>query len=256
MPAGLVVLATLVAAFVVVHLGLSHFRAPVVARLGEVRFTVVQALLAWAGLGAMIAAYVACRDQSPPGLGLGAVAGAREGAAVAMGLGLVLIVSIVGPRGYLDSAAVVFGSHTRAPRGMERITRHPFLVGLALLSAGHLVVAPRLAGVIVFGGLLLMAVIGGPLQDRKLRAQRGAPHVAYLEATSIVPGVALLRGRQTLVLRELPWPSLVLGVAMIAGARALHGTAAAPWLVMGVLVLGPSWFALASAFRHHRARSA
>lgn len=257
MPMGLVIITVLVGAFILTHLGfsISSVRDAIVSRLGSVKFTVLYSLVAWAVLGAMLAGYVAYREQSPSGLGLADLPGIGPTATIAMGLGMVLMISIVGPTGYLRSAVVVFSEHTAQPRGMERITRHPFFVGLALLCVGHILVAPRLAGVIVFGGFGLLAVVGGPMQDRKLRARRGPEHAAYLDATSIVPFGAVLRGRQRVVWGELPWLFLALGVAMVWGTRALHGTGYGAWLVMAALVVGPTWFAIASAFRHHRARS-
>ncbi len=257
MPPGLTGTTALVAAFVLTHLGLGQppLRDAVADRIGSVRFTVLYAVVAWGSLGALIYRYLVERADGPPGLGLGGIGWVHTAAIVLMVAGMVLMVAIVAPSGYLRSAAVVFGRHTRAPGGLERVTRHPFFVGLALLCIGHILVAPRLAGVIVFGGFGLLAVLGGPLQDRKLRARRGPPHEAYLAATSIVPFVAVLRGRQSLVAAELPWVFGLLGIPSAWIARRVHGTGLGPWLVMGVLVIAPLWFAVASAFRHHRARS-
>lgn len=257
MPPGLTGTTALVVSFVLTHLGLGQppLRDALADRIGSVRFTVLYALVAWGSLGALVYRYMVERSQSPPGLGLAGIAWVQTTAIVLMGAGMVLMVAILAPSGYLRSAAVVFGRTTRAPGGMERVTRHPFFIGLALLCIGHILVAPRLAGVIVFGGFGLLAVLGGPLQDRKLRARRGQSHEAYLAATSIVPFIAVLRGRQTLVAAELPWLFLVLGIPAAWVARRVHGTGLGPWLVMGVLVIAPLWFAVASAFRHHRARS-
>jgi len=257
MPPGITGTTALVGLFVLTHLGLGQppLRDAVADRIGSVRFTVLYALLAWGSLGALLYRYMVERAHGPPGLGLAGIPWVHITAMVLMGLGMVLMVTILAPSGYLRSAAVVFGTHTRAPRGMERVTRHPFFVGLTLSCIGHILIAPRLAGVIVFGGFGLLAMLGGPLQDRKLRARRGQPHADYLAATSIVPFVAVLRGRQTIVAAELPWVFVLLGIPSAWVAYRVHGTGLGPWLVMGVLVVAPLWFAVASAFRHHRARS-
>ena len=45
-------------------------------------------------------------------------------------------------------------------QGILRITRHPFLWGVALWAAGHLMVNGDLASLILFGSLFLLAVLG------------------------------------------------------------------------------------------------
>src|SRR5439155_441468 len=42
----------------------------------------------------------------------------------------------------------------RAPRGVERVTRHPFFVGVALLASAHVLFATRLVGVVLAGAAL------------------------------------------------------------------------------------------------------
>jgi hypothetical protein len=99
------------------------------------------------------------------------------------------------------------------PRGIERITRHPFFVGTALLGVGHALLASRLTGVVFFGGLAIFALAGAWHQDRKLLATRGATHAALMARTSLVPFAAIATGRQRFVARELPLAAVALGVA-------------------------------------------
>ena len=252
-------LTALVAAFVVIHLVLTTppLRTVLVDRLGSTKHAGLVALTAWGTLAPLLWFYAAHRHEGPPGLGLGHLPAVHGSAIVLLSLGMMLMAGIAAPSGYLKSAAVVFGRVTREPRGAERITRHPFFAGLACFGLGHLLVAQRMAGVIVFGGALLIAVVGGLLQDRKLLAARGSSHAEYLAATSFVPLLAVLRGRQRIVAGELPWLAWAAGLGLAWGSRALHGTGFdAGWIVvLAVLVVGPTWFAIASAFSHHRARS-
>lgn len=252
-------MAIFIAAFATTHLTIAGppIRGLIVDRIGSVRYAVIVSLLAWAGLGLVFWYYSAHRAEGPPGLELGDAMWLRGIAMTAMVTGVVLMVAIVAPSGYLDSAAVVFGRVSRAPKGLERITRHPFFVGLALFGLGHVLLASRMIGVVMFGGLALTAIAGARLQDRKLLAERKEPHAEYLRVTSIVPFWAIVRRRQSLELRELPWLFFGLGLGVAWGTHAMHNVGFEHgWLVVfAVSVVVPLWFAVASAGRHHRGRS-
>src|SRR5512146_2078682 len=51
--------------------------------------------------------------------------------------------------------------------GMLRVTRHPFLWGVAVWAAGHLIVNGNTASIILFGSLLLLALFGTTSIDAK-----------------------------------------------------------------------------------------
>lgn len=114
-------------------------------------------------------------------------------------------------------------SREEPARGVLRITRHPFLVGVALWSAAHFLVNGNVASAWFFGSLFLTAVRGTVDIDRK-RARR-APEVfaSYRARTSIVPFAAIATGRNQLVWRELRLP-LALGVVLTAIVLAFHRT--------------------------------
>jgi len=63
---------------------------------------------------------------------------------------------------------------TDIARGMVRITRHPFLWGVALWALVHLTVNGDLASLIVFGSLLFLAIGGTVTIDAKRRRQFGS----------------------------------------------------------------------------------
>jgi uncharacterized membrane protein len=72
--------------------------------------------------------------------------------------------------GALDRADVV--------KGMLRITRHPFLWGVAIWAAGHLLVNGDPASLVLFGTMLLLALFGTASIDAKRRrawARSGTP---------------------------------------------------------------------------------
>jgi uncharacterized membrane protein len=220
------------------HVGLAtrHVRTRLVARLGEGGFVALYSLIAAVSFTALVGTYAALRDEGAPGLGLGPLFRPVLIAVIATGIAL----SVAGIVPYPSSSYALFRTTSRPePRGLERITRHPFFAGTALLGVGHALLASRMTGVVFFGGLALLSLAGAWHQDRKLLAARGADHAALLAQTSMLPFAAILTGRQRLVARELPLAALALGGA---AAWALGGAAHAQifahggaWVVIAVI---------------------
>jgi uncharacterized membrane protein len=224
------------------HIGLASRRprTALVARLGEPGFDVVFFLVAAASFTALVRFYALHRFEGAPGLALGAVPAVRWVLVAAVVLGVTL--AVAGVAVYSRWPMTPFAPHVCAPRGLERITRHPFFVGMALLGGSHALLASRLVGTVAFAGLALLAVAGAWHQDRKLARQRGSSYVEYLGVTSAVPFGAILAGRQRLVWRELPLGGLATGVAVAFALRAVHPT---------ILGDGGAWvigFTVGSAF--------
>lgn len=112
-----------------------------------------------------------------------------------------------------------------AVRGMLRITRHPFLWGVAIWAAGHILVAGTTAALILFGSLLVLAVAGTASIDAKRRRALGERWTAFADATSSLPFAAIARGRQSLNIGEIGAWRLVLAVILWAVAAWAH-----PWI--------------------------
>lgn len=115
--------------------------------------------------------------------------------------------------------------------GMLRITRHPFLWGVVIWAAGHLLVNGDLAGIILFGSLLVLALFGTVSIDAKRRRKLGKSWDAFAAQTSNVPFGAIATGRQRLSVAEiglwrialgvLVWAALAWGHPHLFGVRAL-----------------------------------
>ena len=88
-------------------------------------------------------------------------------------------------------------------RGALRVTRHPFLWGIALLSVGHMATVPSPRSLLLFGTLLAVALAGTVSIDAKRRARLGPRWTSFATVTSNIPFAAILEGRQPLRLREL-----------------------------------------------------
>lgn len=117
-------------------------------------------------------------------------------------------------------------------KGMLRITRHPFLWGVAIWAAGHLLVNGERASIVLFGAMLLLALFGTASIDAKRKRALGATWDAFAAQTSNVPFAAIATGRQKLRLGEIGWWRIVLAVviwALLAWAHPiLFGVRALP----------------------------
>ena len=118
-----------------------------------------------------------------------------------------------------------------AVKGMLRITRHPFLWGVAIWALGHLVVNGEPASLVLFGSMLVLALFGTASIDAKRRRALGPVYDTFVAQTSNVPFAAILAGRQKLNLGEIGlvrilaavavWAALALGHSYLFGVPAL-----------------------------------
>jgi uncharacterized membrane protein len=118
-----------------------------------------------------------------------------------------------------------------AVKGMLRITRHPFLWGVAIWALGHLVVNGEPASLVLFGSMLVLALFGTASIDAKRRRALGPVYDTFTGQTSNIPFAAILAGRQKLSLGEIGavrilaavavWAALALGHPYLFGVNAL-----------------------------------
>jgi uncharacterized membrane protein len=204
------------------HLGLAdpRLRDPLVARIGERGFLALYSLVAAATFALLVHTYAVRRFAGGAGPGLADVPVVRMALMVLIGAGVVILAA--GLVAYPASAMALFTTDTRPPRGVERVTRHPFFVGLAVLAIAHALLARHLTGTAFFTGLAVFTLVGARLQDAKLLARRGAPYAAYLRGTSVVPFAAILAGRQGLAWQEIRPAALAIGLGVAVALRAVH----------------------------------
>ncbi|HEX5377137.1 MAG TPA: NnrU family protein [Phenylobacterium sp.] len=103
-----------------------------------------------------------------------------------------------------------------AVRGMLRITRHPFLWGVAIWAAGHLIVNGDRAGIVLFAAVLALALFGTLSIDAKRKRALGGKWDAFAAQTSNLPFAAIAAGRQSLKPGEIGWWRIALAVAIYA----------------------------------------
>ena len=114
---------------------------------------------------------------------------------------------------------------TELALGMVRITRHPFLWGVALWAVAHLVANGDLASMIFFGSLLVLALGGTASIDAKRRRSFGDAWHRFAEVTSNLPFAAIASGRNRLgpALREIGLLRPAIAIAAYAALLVIHG---------------------------------
>ncbi|MBI5506487.1 MAG: hypothetical protein HY899_16975 [Deltaproteobacteria bacterium] len=216
-----VVLAWLV--FAGTHIGMASApaRGPLAARFGDLGFQAVFSLVAALGFALLCYVYALAGNQGPAGLALGASAWLRWPLMAINVLGVVCVFGSL--LDYPTSAYALSRAGRKSdPRGFERITRHGFAVGLALVGIAHALLAARLTGTVFFAALAVFGIVGSIHQDAKLRARNPALHGPYMEKSSLLPFAAILAGRNRLVLSELRPLAVALGVLGAWGLREMH----------------------------------
>lgn len=117
-------------------------------------------------------------------------------------------------------------------KGIQRITRHPFLWGVALWSLVHLSFNGDLASLVFFGAFLVLALGGTVSIDRKRKNACGDAWDRFAARTSNVPFMAIMEGRNSLRLRELGWWRIILALFLYSlflhSHRSLFGVSPLP----------------------------
>jgi uncharacterized membrane protein len=209
-------IALLWGAFTATHLGLASVRVEprLRAKLGDAAFLGLYSAVALAIFVPLVWHYFANRHA---GEWLWAISVGTPLRAALYGLMTLALVLVAGALLAPSPASVAPGRAEVA--GVYRVTRHPLVLGLALLFALHLVPNASTVDVAFFAGFAAFALAGAWHQDaRKLHA----PPVGFTEFHARTPflpftGAGALRG-----LREIPWRVWALGLALAAFARWWH----------------------------------
>ncbi len=169
------------------HFALSHpLRAPLVRILTERGFLAVYSLVALASMVWMVLAFRAIPPSG--GLPLGSLANtvswivASVLTLVAM---LLLIGSFKGNPALPDTPESKVAAAT--PQGVFRVTRHPMMWSFALWAVAHILLFWSLRTLVVALAILILALVGSHLQDRKKQALLGDAWKGWEAQTSYWP---------------------------------------------------------------------
>jgi uncharacterized membrane protein len=201
------------ASFVLLHVGVAAtpLRAALVARFGERAYRAVFSLASAALLLWLILAYGQMRaDPYDPlnGALWAPAAWARPFAHVLVFVGFMFaIIGVLTPGPTFVGFEGALNKDEPA-RGVLRITRHPFLWGVAFWATGHLIANGERFALMLFGALGLMALYGARSIDRKGRARNPEGWARFEAVTSNAPFAAIVQGRNTLKVGEIGWRAL------------------------------------------------
>ncbi len=107
------------------------------------------------------------------------------------------------------------------PRGIQRVTRHPAMMAIALFGLLHLLPNSSTADVAFFGGFVVFPLIGSWHQDRRKLALATPGYREFYDATPFFP----FTGRATWEgLRELAPTMAALGIALAIVVRYFHAS--------------------------------
>jgi uncharacterized membrane protein len=215
--------------FLLIHFGVSgtRLRDTLTGKLGERPYRGLFSLASLIGIGWLVYAY----RHAPLIPTWGVLLGFRQAAYV-----LVFIAFLFAVIGILTPSPTRVGMESKLDlemaRGMVRVTRHPFLWGVGLWAATHLIVNGDVASLLLFGTMLVLAIGGTAAIDAKRRRKFPERWAKFAQATSSVPFAAIARGGNRLApaLTEIgPW-RIIAALALYALGFYLHGRVGPPLL--------------------------
>ena len=178
------------AAFVGTHFLLSHpLRRPLVGVLGEKGFMALYAVVAIVTLGAVSWAY----RNAPATLALWQVGDGLWGVAtIAMLAASIMLIGSLVRNPALPGAR---NAGAASAHGVYAITRHPMMWAFAIWGVCHILVYPVPKNIVVAAAIIVLALVGAALQDRKKTALDPLGWPAWQARTSYWPFAAIAQGR-------------------------------------------------------------
>jgi uncharacterized membrane protein len=124
------------------------------------------------------------------------------------------------------------GRVAQPPRGIVRVTRHPFFTGVGLWALVHLIGNGDVASLVFFATWAVIALAGTISIDRKRQRLLGATWGPFAAQTSIFPFAAIAAGRNRFSLSEIgAWRwvvALVVYALMLGGHAQIIGVSPFP----------------------------
>lgn len=118
--------------------------------------------------------------------------------------------------------------------GIFAVTRHPVMWGIAIWGITHIVSQPNLRGLLFFGAITFVALVGSRRQEQRKAREFTDAWTRWKEKTSYFPFAAIVAGRNSLNPRAIGYHLLVAAVllwlGLLLGHRWLFGASVLPYL--------------------------
>jgi len=224
------VLSLLLAAFFFagIHLGIAGttIRDSAISALGESGYRGVFAFASVIGLVWLIMAY----NRAPYLVTWGMLEWWKPFAIILMlPASLLVVIGLTTPN---PTSVGQEGRLGQPPRGIVRVTRHPFLTGVGLWALVHLIGSGDVASLVFFAVWAIVAFAGTASIDRKRQRLLGSAWEPFAAQTSIVPFAAIAARRNRFSAREIgPWRwglAVVVYLLMLGGHAQVIGVSPFP----------------------------
>jgi uncharacterized membrane protein len=196
----------------------TSLRATLVNLYGERRYSLSYSLLAFAALVWLIFAYRHAPARplwdAPPWLGLAL-------SPVIVVSSILAVAGLTTPNPVIVPSEALF-DRPDIVRGVLRITRNAFFWGAGIFSIAHVIILGDVAALLTFGSISFLGIAGASILDAKKAHKHGKAWNPFATVTSNIPFLAIIQGRQRLVLREIGLWRIALGVCVSLGAFVLH----------------------------------
>jgi len=168
-------------AFVGTHFLLSHpLRGPLVRPMGERGFRGLYSIIALILFAAMIYFYRKCGREAP--LWDAGDAGWIVGTLLMWLASILFVGSFIG-----NPSLVGARGPSGGPKAVFAITRHPMMWSFALWAAVHLMILAQPKSLVFDGAIILLALAGAAMQDRKKADRMGEAWHEWTAETAFVP---------------------------------------------------------------------
>jgi uncharacterized membrane protein len=206
--------------FAGLHLGVAgtRLRDRAIAALGQRGYLAAFSIASVAGLVWMVLAY-----RGAPYSATWGVPEWWKPVAIALMLPAALLV-VIGLATPNPTSVAQEDRLTQEPRGIVRVTRHPFLTGVGLWALVHLVGTGDAASLVFFAAWAVVALYGTVSIDAKRRRLAGAARWDKFAAqTSILPFAAIAAGRNRFAAGEIGawrWAAALVAYGLFLGFHA------------------------------------
>jgi uncharacterized membrane protein len=207
------------ALFLGIHLLISgtRVRDGITGAIGEIPYVVLFSLASVGAIVWLIMSYNAAQKSGADPLLYSFGPGIAH-----MGIPVIALAFFLGMQGLLSpNPTTVFSEATAAKEGtitgVLRITRHPFLWGVAIWSAFHLAANGDQASVVLFGTFFVLSILGTFSIDAKRKRKMGEAWNAFAAKTSNIPFAAIISGRTSLrLVEDFGWRFWVTALVFLA----------------------------------------